>query len=120
MRVFKKICSLSVILSALFCLSAHPVLREYSDFTLLGCYNLYSNPDKSEKNFCFRTLNHEGGLKVRLLETGAKEQDGQWLYVLLNNGQWDENEYWIKPNTRFWIFLADDESVYDYSESSYF
>ena len=79
---------------------------------------------RTEKDYTsevkYRTLNHEGGMKVRVLEILKDDvqdnQAGKWLYVLLPSPMWVESGEWIKPYQRFLIFLPDDMTVFDFEE----
>lgn len=68
----------------------------------------------------YRTLNHEGGMKVTVLEILNKdvqdEKTGIWLYVLLASPMWVDNGEWIEEYQKFLIFLPDDITIYDYEE----
>lgn len=79
---------------------------------------------RTEKDYTsevkYRTLNHEGGMKVRVLEILKDDvqdnQAGKWLYVLLTSPMWVESGEWIKLYQRFLIFLPDDMTVFDFEE----
>ncbi|MCQ2592688.1 MAG: hypothetical protein MJ188_07870 [Treponema sp.] len=47
-----------------------------------------------------KTLDHEGGLKVRVLEIGDRDsienKNGVWLYVLTTASMWVESGDWIE------------------------
>lgn len=68
----------------------------------------------------YRTLNHEGGVKVRVAEVLNKAEyageKGQWLYVMLTSPMWVDTGDWIKEYSKFLIFLPDSTSVYDFEE----
>ena len=68
----------------------------------------------------YRTLNHEGGMKVRVLEIlktdVLDDKPGKWLYVLLMAPMWVDNGDWIEKYQKFLIFLPDDMTVYDFEE----
>lgn len=68
----------------------------------------------------YRTLNHEGGMKVRVLEILENDvqngSSGKWLYVLLTAPMWVDNEEWIERYRKFLIFLPDDMPVFDFEE----
>lgn len=79
---------------------------------------------RTEKDYSsevkFRTLNHEGGMKVSVLEVLKKDsykgQKGIWLYVLLTSPIWVDNGDWIEKYRKFLIFLPDDMPVFDFEE----
>ena len=66
----------------------------------------------------YRTLNHEGGMQVTVLEILKSDvQDneaGRWLYVLLTAPMWVDSGEWIEKYQRFLIFLPDDMPVFDF------
>ncbi len=68
----------------------------------------------------YKTLNHEGGMKVTVLEILKNDvqddKSGIWLYVLLAAPMWVDNGDWIEEYQKFLIFLPDDISIYDYEE----
>ncbi len=68
----------------------------------------------------YRTLNHEGGMKVTVLEILKKDtqnkKSGTWLYVLLTAPMWVESGDWIEKYQKFLIFLPDDMTVFDFEE----
>ncbi|MBO4639426.1 MAG: hypothetical protein J5710_06695 [Treponema sp.] len=79
---------------------------------------------RTEKNISspvkYRTLNHEGGMKVTVLEIIKKDvqndKSGIWLYVLLTAPMWVESGDWIEKYQKFLIFLPDEMPVYDFEE----
>ena len=66
---------------------------------------------REEKGFSsevkFETLNHEGGMKVRVLEIAEKETfencEGVWIKVLLTSPMWVSNKEWIEKYNKFCI-----------------
>ena len=68
----------------------------------------------------YRTLNHEGGMKVTVLEILKRDtqnkKSGTWLYVLLTAPMWVESGDWIEKYQKFLIFLPDDITVFDFEE----
>ena len=68
----------------------------------------------------YRTLNHEMGMKVRVLEILQNDikdnKSGKWLYVLTTAPMWVANGDWIERNHEFLIFLPDDMPVFDFEE----
>lgn len=79
---------------------------------------------RTEKDYLsevkYRTLNHEGGMKVTVLETLKNDvqnnESGKWLYVLLTSPMWVDNGEWIEEYQKFLIFLPDDMPVFDFEE----
>lgn len=96
-------------------LANHRRIKEMSSFTIMGEIEL-----RTEKNISapveYRTLNHEGGMKVRVLEILKKEKGGMWLYVLLTSPMWVDSGEWIEKYRKFVIFLPDDMRVFDFEE----
>lgn len=103
----------------LFCLArlvfCRPDVKELSSFTLMGEVELYKNPDFLLP-YSFKTLNHENGLKCVVMSAGKRENGGQWLYILLRNGLWEENGDWLDAYSKFWIFLSDSTEIFDFEE----
>ena len=112
----------------LFCLSLHALgytltdhskIKELSSFTIMGEIDL-----RTEKNISspvkYRTLNHEGGMKVTVLEIlkndVQNDKSGIWLYVLLTAPMWVDTGDWIEKHQKFLIFLPDDMTVFDFEE----
>lgn len=96
------------------CFARSPQITVLSSFTVNGQFDLKPEPDFACEN-SFRTLNHEGGLKVRVLEL-KEGQGGSWLYVLVRHGFWAENGQWIVPYSKFWLFLEDETEIFDFEE----
>ena len=102
-----------------YTLSDHSKIKELSSFTIIGEIDL-----RTEKDFIspvkFITLNHEGGMKVTVLEILKKDtqnkKSGRWLYVLLTAPMWVESGDWIEKYQKFLIFLPDDMIVFDFEE----
>ena len=100
-------------------LTDHSKIKELSSFTIRGEIDL-----RIEKNFSaqvkFRTLNHEGGMKVRCLEILKDDvvdnKSGKWLYILLTSPMWVDSGEWIIKHEKFLIFLPDDMPLFDYEE----
>ncbi len=100
-------------------LKDHSKIKELSSFMIMGEIDLRIEKDYTSE-VKYRTLNHEGGMKVRVLEILKDDvqdnQAGKWLYVLLTSPMWVECGEWIKPYQRFLIFLPDDMTVFDFEE----
>lgn len=100
-------------------LTDHSRIKEFSSFKIMGVIDL-----RTEKNYSaevkYRTLNHEGGMCVTVLEVlkeDVKEnKHGKWLYVLLTSPMWVEGREWIEKYQEFLIFLPDDMPVFDFYE----
>lgn len=100
-------------------LTDHSQINELSSFRIMGEIDLrtekdYSGPVK------YRTLNHEGGMKVKVLEVLKEDvqngQSGKWFYVLLTAPMWVDNCEWIEKYQKFLIFLPDDMPVFNFEE----
>lgn len=97
----------------------HSRIKELSSFTVMGQIDLRTEKDYSAE-IKYRTLNHEGGMKVTVLENLKtdiqKNESGKWLYVLLTSPMWVESGEWIKEYQKFLIFLPDNMPVFDFEE----
>ena len=79
---------------------------------------------RTEKDYSaevkYRTLNHEGGMKVTVLKILKNDvqnnKSGKWFYVLLTSPMWVDNGEWIEKYQKFLIFLPDDMPVFDFEE----
>ncbi len=97
----------------------HAKIKEFSCFRILGVLDL-----RIEKNITvspkYRTLNHEGGIQVSVLEVLKQDvhdgRSGKWLWVLLTEPMWVDNGEWIDAYQKFLIFLPDDMTIYDFEE----
>ena len=100
-------------------LTDHSKIKELSSFRIMGELDLRTDKDISSP-IKYRTLNHEGGMKVRVLEILKNDvlddKPGTWLYVLLTAPMWVDNGDWIEKYEKFLIFLPDDMTVYDFEE----
>lgn len=102
-----------------YILTDHSQIKEMSYFRIMGEIDL-----RTEKNYSapvkYRTLNHEGGMKVTVLEIMKDDvqdgESGKWLYVLLTSPLWVDNGEWIEKYQKFLIFLPDDMPVFDFEE----
>ncbi len=85
----------------------------------MGALDLRTEKDCSSE-VKYRTLNHEGGMQVTVLEILENDvQDneaGRWLYVLLTAPMWVDSGEWLEKYQRFLIFLPDDMPVFDFEE----
>ncbi len=93
-------------------------LPKLSSFRLWGEHILYERADFSKDAEWHRIFNHEGGLNLKVLEKGDfdKAKNGTWYYVLLQRPVYVETGELLQPYTKFWIFLRDDEEIFDYEE----
>ena len=100
-------------------LTEHSSIKRLSSFRIMGVIDL-----RTEKDYLsevkHRTLNHEGGMKVTVLEILKNDvqnnESGKWLYVLLTSPMWVDNGEWIEEYQKFLIFLPDDMPVFDFEE----
>ena len=97
----------------------HSQIKELSSFMIMGEIDLRAEKDYSSQ-VNYRTLNHEGGMKVRVLEILKDDvqnnEAGKWLYVLLTSPMWVESGEWIEKYQKFLIFLPDDIPIFDFEE----
>lgn len=102
-----------------YTLTDHSQIKELSSFRIMGEIDLRIEKDVSVPAK-YRTLNHEGGMKIRVLEILENDvqngTQGKWLYVLLTAPMWVDNGDWIDKYRRFMIFLPDDMPVFDFEE----
>ncbi len=98
-------------------LTDHSKIKELSSFRIMGTIDLRTGKDYSSE-VKYRTLNHEGGMKVTVLEALANDvqdnESGKWFYVLLTSPMWVDSGEWIGKNQKFLIFLPDDMPVFDF------
>lgn len=94
-------------------------IKEMSDFRIMGELELREKQGFSEP-VVYKTINHQGGMKVRVLEIGKRgirnDKEGIWLHVITTLPMWVESGEWIKNYTHFWIFLEDEWDIFDYEE----
>ena len=102
-----------------YTLTDHSKIKELSSFRIMGEIDLRTEKDISSE-VKYRTLNHEGGMKVKVLEILKKDvqndKTGKWLYVLLTAPMWVDNGEWIQEYQKFLIFLPDDMPLFDFEE----
>lgn len=113
----KTTCILCLLLPLALCFaSPRQELAELSDFRLWGPQTLYEKPDSAESSVWHRTFNHEGGLNLRVIKRGKRDEKagGTWQYVLLTSPVYVESGELLKSYTKFWIFIRDDEEIFDY------
>lgn len=102
-----------------YTLTDHSQIKELSSFRIMGEIDLRTDKEFSSP-IKYRTLNHEGGMKIRVLEILENDvqngTNGKWLYVLLIAPMWVDNGDWIEKYQKFLIFLPDDMPVFDFEE----
>ncbi len=100
-------------------LPEHSKIKELSSFRIMGAIDLRTEKDYSSE-VKYRTLNHEGGMKVTVLEILKSDvqdnESGKWFYVLLTSPIWADSGEWIEKYQKFLIFLPDDMPVFDFEE----
>ena len=100
-------------------LTEHSKIKELSSFIIMGEIELRTEKDCSSQ-VKYRTLSHEGGMKVTVLEILKNDvQDkgsGKWLYVLLTAPMWVDSGEWIEKYQKFLIFLPDDMPIFNFEE----
>ena len=100
-------------------LADHTRIQPLSDFRVMGEFELRTQKDRAAPVAC-RTLNHENGMKLRVLEVlGADDYGGErglWLYVLLTAPMWVDSGEWIEAYRKFLIFRPASAAVYDFEE----
>lgn len=96
-------------------LSDHSAITVLSDFRIQDPVELRTEKDISAE-VRYRTLNHEGGTRFRVLEIVERSDHGMWLYVLLTAPTWTDSGEWIKRGERFLIFVAASQNIYGYGE----
>ena len=97
-------------------LVARPNVRVDGYYHLWGAVELRTEADFFCGAVQFVTLNHEGGLPVKVLEVGkADAQDGKsgtWMWVMTTSWVWAQNETRVPKYGKFWVFLRDDDIVH--------
>lgn len=113
----KTSCILCLLLPLALCFaSPRQELAELSDFRLWGEKVLYERAEFTEEAVWHKTFNHEGGLNLRVIKRGERDEKagGTWQYVLLTSPVYVESGELLKSYTKFWIFIRDDEEIFDY------
>ncbi len=102
-----------------YTLTDHSEIKELSSFRMLGEIDLRTDKDFSSP-IKYRTLNHEGGMKVKVLEIlkndVQEDESGIWLYVLLTAPMWVDSGDRIEKYQKFLIFLSDNMPVFDFEK----
>lgn len=92
-------------------------LNELDEFMLMGEIDLRTETG-FDKPVLYKTLNHENGTKLLVLEIGKHEllnkKDGVWFKVRTTAPMWVDNGEWIKKFSDYWIFLPADTKIYDF------
>lgn len=95
-------------------LQAHDI-REFSFFSVMGDHELRAE-EGFDSEVLFSTMNHEGGMRVRVLEIGKRDsrgsEKGVWVHVLTVYPMWVDSGDWIEEYSRFWFFLSDEQPIY--------
>lgn len=99
-------------------LYAHKIER-LSQFMIMGEHELRAE-EGFENQVLYTTINHESGMKVLVLDVGKKEnlenKNGTWLKIRTTAPMWVESGDWIEKYSDFWIFLLDEEKIFDFVE----
>lgn len=97
----------------------HSEVKELSSFRIQGEIDLRIEKDYSAE-VKYRTLNHEGGMKVTVLEilkSDVQENKyGKWFYVLLTAPMWVDTGEWIEKYHKFLIFIPNEMPLFDFEE----
>lgn len=100
-------------------LAEYSEIKESSSFRIMGEIDLRTEKDYSAE-VKYRTLNHEGGMKVTVLEILKRDvqnnEPGNWFYVLLTSPLWVYGGEWIEKYQKFLIFLPDDTPICDFED----
>lgn len=123
MKKFLHILCFSFLILSLYAngitLTDHSKIKELSSFRIMGTIDLRTEKDYSSE-VKYKTINHEGGMKVTVLEILKDDiqnnKTGKWLYVLLTSPMWVESGEWIEKYQKFLIFFPDDISIFDFEE----
>lgn len=114
----KNICLL-VLLLCTSLLFSEPRIKKGSSFTVMGVFELRTECGV-DKEILYRTLNHEGGMKVITLEVGKSETinnvEGLWLHVLTTAPMWVDTLEWVEKYKTYWIFLPESTPITEYEE----
>ena len=97
----------------------HTKIKERSTFRIMGEIDLRTEKDTAALPK-YRTLNHEFGMKVDVLEIvkadDYENQHGLWLWVLLAAPMWADNGEWLEKYQKFMIFLPDETPLFDFED----
>ena len=96
-------------------LSDHSAITVPSDFRIQEPVELRTEKDISAE-VRYRTLNHEGGTRFRVLEIVERSDHGMWLYVLLTAPTWTNSGEWIERGERFLIYVPGSTDIYEYEK----
>lgn len=88
------------------------------DFFRVMCEHELRDEQGFDKPVLYNAINHEGGMKVRVLEVGQRETSeglgGVWLHVSLTAPMWVDTTLWVPRGTQYWFWLPDDQQIFDY------
>ena len=94
-------------------------IKILSSFRLQGEYELRTR-EGFNNSVEYKTLNHEGGVKVRVVDIGKKEfhdgKSGKWYYVTLTAPIWVDSGEWIEKCRKFWIFITESDQLFEFEE----
>ena len=113
----KKIIFFTIFFFSLFNIFSRPQINEQNSFCLMGNVLFYEKPDFSVP-YKYRSLNHEGGVKLTVLEKGRREmfsnENGMWLKVITDKNFYADDETLIPRYSTFWIFLSDTKEIFEF------
>ena len=99
----------------LFPLAAQSLVKEDAYYRLWGAVALRSRADFLADAVQYTTLNHEGGVPIKVLEIGTRDahdgKGGTWIFVMTTSWVWAEGEVRVPQYGKFWVFLRDDDTV---------
>lgn len=114
----KKFCLLFILIFSSFVI-AETHIKKDSSFTVMGICELRESCG-FDKPLLYRTLAHESGMKVKVLEVGKtetlNEKTGTWLYVITTSPMWVDTGEWIERYKKYWIFYTSSMLVFDFKE----
>ena len=88
------------------------------DFFRVMCEHELREEQGFDKPVLYNAINHEGGMKVRVLEVGPREEvtgnGGMWLHVSLTAPMWVDTGLWVPRGNQYWFWLPDDQQIFDY------
>lgn len=109
----------TLLLFSSFSIFSRPQLQKLSCFRIQDDTEIRKMPNfDSEPKY--QSLNHEGGLNVKVLEIGKSDifenQKGKWFYVLLTAPTWVKSGEFLERYEKYWIFLKDETEIFDFEE----
>jgi hypothetical protein len=115
----KMICASVLLILCSTMIFSQQEIKILSSFRLQGEYELRAR-EGFNNSAEYRTLNHEGGVKVRVIDIGEKEfhngKNGKWYYVTLTAPIWVDSSEWIEKYSKFWIFLTESDQLFEFEE----